>query len=165
MTGPWPVGTAATAAVVLCAAMAVLEGICAGNNVREFFRTLQFPRYSAPLWVWSIIGVAYYATFGFLAFRLLSAVQPSFLSRAALALLVGMMLGNALSNLVIFRARDLHLSAIIGYLFAGLDLILASCVLRLDPVGAAALAPYLVYRVYAVWWGRALARLNSGAKP
>jgi tryptophan-rich sensory protein len=102
----------------------------------------------------------YYATFGFIAFRLLSAVPPSFLARSALALIVAMMVGNALANLVIFRARNLHLSYVIGCVFAGLDVLLAVCVLRLDRFGAYVLVPYLVYRTYPVWWGRALAKLN-----
>ena len=152
--------TAAYAAVVLCATVAILEAICAGKNVRAFFQTLRFPRYSAPLWVWSIIGAVYYAIFGFVTFRLLSAVPPSFLARATLVLIVTMMIVNALSNLVIFRARDLHVSDMIGRVFAGLDVILAMSLVRLDTVAALVLVPYLVYRVYAVWWGRALAELN-----
>lgn len=152
--------TAASAAVVLCVSVAVLEGVCAGKNVRAFFDTVRFPRYSAPLWVWSIIGVMYYAIFGFVAFRFLSAVPPSFLAGATLVLIVGMMVGNALANLVIFRASNLHLSYVIGCAFAGLDVLLAICALRLDRVAASVLVPYLIYRIYAVWWGRALARLN-----
>ena len=64
-----------------------------------------------------------------------------------------MMLGTALANLVIFRSRDLHLGYVIGNVLAVLDVLLVCCVVRLDAVAAATLAPYLVYRVYAVWWG------------
>jgi tryptophan-rich sensory protein len=71
-----------------------------------------------------------------------------------------MMVGNALANLVIFRARNLHLSYVIGCAFAGLDVLLAIAALRLDRLAASVLVPYLIYRVYAVWWGRELARLN-----
>ena len=121
---------------------------------------MRCPRYSAPLWLWSIIGALYYALFGFLIFRLLSAVQPSLLARATLTLIVAMMVANALANLVIFRARNLHLSSAIGCAFVVLDVVLTICLLRLDMYGASALVPYLMYRVYAVWWGRALANLN-----
>jgi tryptophan-rich sensory protein len=129
--------------------------------VRAFFQTLRFPRYSAPLWVWSIIGVLYYGVFGFVAFRLLNSVPPSFLERITLALIVTMMIGNALANLVIFRARNLRVSYLIGCVFAALDVILVVCVLRLDGLAASALVPYLAYRVYGVWWGRELAKLNA----
>ena len=144
----------------MCGVAAALEGVCAGRNVRPFFDTLRFPPYSAPLWVWSIIGAVYYAIFGFVVFRLLSGVLPAALAGATLTLIVIMMLGNALANLVIFRTRDLHLSYLIGNVFAGLDVLLVGCVVRLDAVAAATLAPYLVYRAYAVWWGRALMKLN-----
>src|SRR5260370_16636 len=45
--------------VCLCAA--ALEGVCAGKNVKAYFAKLKWPRYAAPLWVWYIIGAAYYA--------------------------------------------------------------------------------------------------------
>lgn len=44
--------------LLICGTAAVLEGACAGKNVKAFFATLRFPRYSAPLWVWTIIGVS-----------------------------------------------------------------------------------------------------------
>lgn len=103
----------------MCGVAAALEGVCAGRNVRPFFDTLRFPPYSAPLWVWSIIGAVYYAIFGFVVFRLLSGVLPVALAGATLTLIVVMMLGNALANLVIFRSRDLHLSYVIGNVFCG----------------------------------------------
>jgi tryptophan-rich sensory protein len=151
---------AAWAAVAVCAVAAALEGVCAGRNIRAFFDTYRFPAYSAPLWVWSIIGAVYYAVFGFVVFRLLGAAPPTALTRATLTLIVAMMIGNALSNLVIFRARNLRLSYVIGCVFAGLDAVLLICVSQLDSVAASALVPYLVYRVYAVWWGRALMKFN-----
>jgi tryptophan-rich sensory protein len=60
----------------------------------------------------------------------------------------------------IFRARNLRLSYVIGCIFAGLDTVLLALVSRVDVLAAWPLLPYLVYRVYAVWWGRALVRLN-----
>ena len=153
--------TAAWATFTLCAVAAALEGVCAGRNVRGFFETLRFPRYSAPLWAWSIIGVIYYAIFGFVVFRLLSTAPRTALAGITLALIVAMMFGNALANLVIFRARNLHLSYVIGCVFAALDALLVGLVLQLDLVAAKALGPYLVYRFYAVWWGRALMKLNT----
>jgi hypothetical protein len=98
-----------------------------------------------------------------LRIRDISAAQRSaaaLFARVTLALIVGMMIVNGFSNLVIFRARNLRLSDRIGRAFAGLDVILEICLLRLDVVAALILSPYLVYRVYAVWWGRALAELN-----
>jgi len=152
--------TAAWVAATLCAVAAALEALCAGRNVRSFFETMCFPRYSAPLWAWSIIGALYYAIFGYVVFRLLSCAPTSVLTGATLTLIVSMMVGNALANLAIFRARNLHLSYVIGCVFAVLDVVLFGLMVSLDSVAAWALAPYLVYRAYAVWWGRALVRLN-----
>ena len=150
---------------LVCAVTAALEGVCAGKNVRMFFQTVRFPRYAAPLWAWSIIGAMYYAIFGVVLFRLLSGPPPSVLAGATLTLIIAMMLGNALANVVIFRARNLQLGYVIGWLYAGLDALLLGLLLQLDLVAAMALVPYLMYRVYALWWGRALVKLNGMNSP
>jgi tryptophan-rich sensory protein len=72
---------------------------------------------------------------------------------SALALIVFMMLVNALTNYVIFRAQNLWVSFLIGSVFPVLDITLFVLVLFLDAVAALSLVPYLIYRVYAVWWG------------
>jgi tryptophan-rich sensory protein len=70
------------------------------------------------------------------------------------------MLGNGLTNLAIFRYHNLRLSCTIGNLYALLDLVLVVLVARLDRAAAWSLTPYLAYRLYAVWWGYAIAELN-----
>jgi tryptophan-rich sensory protein len=111
--------------------------------------------------VWGIIGSLYYLIFWFVLYRLLRLDSDSALRGATLALLLFMMAANALTNYVIFRARNLRLSFIIDNLFPVMDMTLFLCLLRLDRVAAWALIPYLLYRVYAVWWGYSLWRLNS----
>jgi tryptophan-rich sensory protein len=147
--------------VGICAVAAALEGMCAGKNVKAFFATLRFPPYSAPLWVWSIIGALYYAIFCFVIYRILRLNSDSALRYAALTLILFMMVVNALTNYIIFRARNLRLSFIVGALFPILDVALFSCLIQLDTVGAWSLIPYLLYRIYAVWWGYGLWKLNS----
>jgi tryptophan-rich sensory protein len=102
----------------------------------------------------------YYAIFGYVVFRLLSSAPPSVLTGTMLTLIVLMMVGNGLANLAIFRARNLRLSYVIGCVFAILDAVLFGLAVLLDSIAALTLVPYLVYRVYAVWWGRALIKLN-----
>ena len=138
---------------------AAIEGVCAGRNVRSFFTTLKFPPYSAPLWVWSIIGGLYYVIFWFVTYRLLR-LDSSVMRRVALALVLFMMLVNALTNYIIFRAQNLRLSFIVGCLFPFMDIALLICLMLLDTIAACALVPYLIYRVYAVWWGYRLWDLN-----
>ena len=153
-------GYAILTSFVVCALAAALEGACAGRNVKGLFSTLKFPPYSAPLWVWSIIGGIYYLIFGFVAYRLLR-LYGSELRNAALALVLFMMTANGLSNYVIFRAQDLYRSFVIGSLFPVMDMTLLICLIQLDTTAAWALVPYLIYRVYAVWWGYALWKANT----
>jgi len=137
-----------------------LEGICAGRNVKSFFSTLKFPPYSAPLWVWSIIGGLYYVIFWFVCYCLLR-LDTSALRSAALALVLFMMIVNALTNYIIFRARNLRISFVIGCLFPIMDIALLLCVVQVHTIAAWALVPYLIYRVYAIWWGYRLWDLNQ----
>jgi tryptophan-rich sensory protein len=149
-----------TSAVVICAAAAVLEGFSAGKNVRRFFAEIRQPKYSVSLVVWSVIGGLYYAVFGFVLYRLFALTEPSSLRIFAIVLIVVMMVLNGVSNWVIFRARDLRSAFLIGALFPALDLVLLSCLLRLDATAARALIPYLIYRVYGLYWGYALWKAN-----
>lgn len=144
-------------------ATAALEGICAGDQVKPFYAQLRFPRYSAPLWVWAIIGAMYYAIFGLILYRVLRLEAETTLRMATLALILFMMVANALANLVIFRRRDLRMSFLIGAVAPVFDLALLACLLGLDARAAWALAPYLGYRVYGVWWGYEVWRLNPSA--
>src|SRR5689334_24746146 len=103
--------------VFICGMAAAIEGACAGKNVKVFFATLRFPRYSAPLWVWTIIGGAYYLIFLSIIYRLLRLKNYPVRWYAAVGLIVLMMTVNGLSNYVIFRARNFYLSFVIGSSF------------------------------------------------
>ena len=149
--------------LLICGTAAVLEGACAGKNVKAFFATLRFPRYSAPLWIWTIIGVIYYVIFFWIIYRLLRLDNYPVRWYAAGGLIVLMMTVNGLSNYVIFRARNLYLSFVIGAVFPVLDLTLFALLMTLDQPAALALTPYLLYRVYAIFWGYGLWRMNQPA--
>lgn len=154
-------GYAILTSIGICAAAAALETVCAGRNVKSFYSELRFPRFSAPLWVWGIIGALYYVIFWFVLYRLLRVDSYSALRYVALALISFMMVTNALTNYVIFQARNLRLSFIIGNLFPVMDIALFICVTWLDRMAAWSLIPYLLYRIYAVWWGYRVWKLNS----
>lgn len=153
-------GYALLVSLGICGVAAALEGACAGSGVKSFFASLKVPPYSAPLWVWYIIGVGYYATFFFILFRILSLNTDSALKPLTLALVVFMMTANALWNYLFFRARKLRLAVVAGSLAPLFDVALLICLIQLDRLAAWALVPYLIYRVYAVWWGYALWKLN-----
>jgi tryptophan-rich sensory protein len=83
----------------ICAVAAALEGVCAGKNVKSFYAELRFPRYSAPLWVWAIIGGLYYVIFCFVLYRLLRLDSDSAIKNLALALILFVMVATYLCQL------------------------------------------------------------------
>ena len=152
--------------IVVCILAATLEGICAGKNVKSYFVELRWPAYSAPLWVWYGIGGFYYLIFFFILYRVLRIDRDSSLRLGTLGLILFMMAVNALWNYVFFRARNLFVAFIGSSLFPIFDIALLLGLLRLDRIAAWALLPYLIYRIYGVWWGFGLWKLNgrSGSK-
>jgi len=154
---------AALVSIGFCLGAAALEGVCAGKNVKAYFAKLKWPRYAAPLWVWYIIGAVYYVIFFFVLFRLLRLEVKSILKTATLGLVLLMMLANALWNYVFFRAQNLFAGFVSGSLAPILDFTLFICLIQLDKTAAWALMPYLIYRLYAVWWGYELWKLNRPA--
>ncbi len=144
----------------VCMLAAGLEGLCAGNNVKSYFASIRSPSYAPPLWVWYIIGIGYYATFFFILYRILSLNSDSILKPTILSLVGFMMTANALWNYVFFRARKLFLAFVAGSAAPVFDAALLICLVGLDRVAAWSLVPYLLYRVYAVYWGYALWKLN-----
>ena len=147
-------------AIGLCVLAAALEGLCARQNVKSYFATLRSPSFAAPLWAWYIIGIVYYATFFFILYRILSLNTDSRLKLATLSLIIFMMVANALWNYVFFRARKLFFAFMAGSIAPVFDVALFICLLGLDRVAAWSLVPYLLYRVYALYWGYALWKLN-----
>lgn len=154
-------GSAILVSIAACMVAAALEGLCAGKNVKSFFTKLRFPPYSAPLWLWSVIGGLYYLIFCFVIYCLLRVASDSTLGFIALTLVSLMMIVNALTNYLIFRAQDLRLSYIVGAIFPVMDIALFIFLVLLDKEAAWVLIPYLLYRIYAIWWGYWLWKLNG----
>ena len=152
--------TAVLISLGICLVAAVLEGLCAGKGVKEYFGKLKFPRYSAPLWVWYIIGGVYYLVFFFVIYRILRHNTDHVLTQATLVFILFMMVLNALWNYVFFRAQNLFVSFIVASLFPLLDVFLLILLIELDKLAAWALVPYLIYRVYGVWWGYGFWKAN-----
>jgi tryptophan-rich sensory protein len=154
-------GTSAVlASVGICVIGAAWEGIAAGNNIKTFFAKLRFPPYSAPLWVWYIIGALYYATYGFILYRILRSDSPSLLKPIAFTLGLIIMAANGFWNYTFFRAQRLLFGFVVGVLYSLVAFALFACLLNLDRVAAWAQVPYLLYLVYAYRWSRGLLKLN-----
>ena len=147
----------------VCVIAAALEGVCAGKNVKSYFAKLQFPPYSAPLWVWYIIGGLYYAICFFVIYRILRRDSDSALRHATFTLILFMMAVNAFWNYLFFRTQNLFHSLIVGILYPIITIALLICLIQLDKVAAWSLVPYLLYQIYAFWWGYGLWKINGQA--
>lgn len=145
----------------ICVIGAVLEGTAAGNKIKPLFAKLRFPSYSAPLWVWYIIGVLYYATYGFILYQIFRYTGASALKPIALTLVLVIMAANAFWNYLFFRRERLFHSFVLGLLYSVVALALFACLLQFSPVAAWAQVPYLIYMIYAFRWSRGLLKLNG----
>ena len=145
----------------ICAGAAALEGVAAGRDVRARFAELQLPRFSPPLAMWIAIGLGYYVVCFVVLLRLLSLDSASTQRAVALGLLIAAMLINAAWGWLFFRLKNMRASYLTYLPYGIIILALATLLLRIDPGSALVLLPYLVYLIYAAWWGRALWRLNG----
>jgi tryptophan-rich sensory protein len=151
---------ATLSALLICIAAAALEGAFAGSGVRQRLAALRMPPYSPPFIVWLVIGLAYYVIC-FVVLRHLLANRPGTFPGIALALLIVVLLANALWNLLFFRRRDLRASFIAFIPYAGVVVALAVALTHIYPFGAALFMCYCIYLLYATWWGYRLWLLNS----
>jgi translocator protein len=147
-------------AFATCLAAAALEGVLAGRGVKRRLAQLRQPRYSPPFALWLVIGVCYYLICFVILARLINSA-PSPLRGAALALVVALLIGNAIWNLVFFRLKSVEASAIVLMAYLAVALILAILLRRVDPVSSWVFLPYLMYLAYAIWWSLSIRRLNE----
>jgi tryptophan-rich sensory protein len=154
------VNSSAAIALAICAAGAALEGLTAGTGVRQRFAELRLPRYSPPLALWVAVGILYYAVCFIVAYRLLrGSLDP--VRSFPLALLLALMLANALWNYLFFRCKTLAASATAFLPYGLLALVLFISLLGVDRVASWAFLLYLIYLPYAAWWLFALRRANT----
>lgn len=162
MSFPLSFRTAFAISLTICLCAALLEGLFAGRNVKATFAGLRFPRYSLPLWAWFAVGAAYYVLFFTIVFRILRTSDRTILAAVTLVLAVKMMFINAFWNLLFFRLRSVLLSLVLGIPYGLIAIVLFGCLLTFDRAAALTLSPYLVYLLYANYWGYQLWKLNRG---
>jgi hypothetical protein len=148
-------------ALSICLAAAIAEGALSGTGVKARIGELRNPGFGPTVWVWVLIGMAYYVLF-FFVLRSLLTLQPTIhWTVAAIALTTLLLILNAGWNWVFFRKKNLRWS----FLFFGPYLtvaLLLAVVLRLlgNPLLPWYLL-YLAYLVWATWWSYRVWRLNS----
>ncbi len=67
---------------------------------------------------------------------------------------------NALWNYVFFRIQNLLYSFVLSLLYGSVTIALFISLINLDTSAALALAPYLIYSLFALYWGYKLWKLN-----
>lgn len=147
-------------AFLICAAAAAFEGLCAGSDPMGKLRAHKQPGWSPPVWVWVLIGIAWYGICFIGLARLLS-VWPE--TKLPVVLLIALMLVNAGANIPTFRMQrlDLALAFFIPYWPLLAAFLWAVC--PLDRLTCTLFALYAVYQVYAAAWGYQLWRMNRPA--
>src|SRR5687767_1098004 len=119
---------AAIISLAICAGAAGLEGICAGKGVKRRMAELRRPSFSPPLSVWIAIGVMYYVACFVVLYQLVNSDPHSAATRAALVMILTIMVINALWNYLFFRRNDARASFLLGVPYAllvlGLEIVL-----------------------------------------
>jgi len=156
-----PLATALTA-LAICAGAATLEGLFAGPGVRQRLAEVHRPRYSPPFGIWIVIGFGYYAICFTLLFRLLRSGLGTPRHKTAVALVILVLLVNAIWNYYFFRRKDLWRSLLLNVPYVLIAFGLGFTLFRLNDGSGWIFVPYLVYLPYAVWYGYATWRLNGG---
>ena len=148
-------------AFAICAAAAGFEAWCAGKDPMAELRKLRQPAWAPPVWVWIVIGIAWYAA----CFTALARLLPYAATRPVpVVLLIVLMFANGAVNLLQFRLRRLDLALLS---FPPYWVILGAflfTVWPLDRTTAVLFSIYAGYQGYAVAWGYALWRLNAGTE-
>lgn len=142
---------------------ALAEAIAAGTRQREVFAGLRFPKYSPPLRVWYVVGGFYYGICFLVLWRVLRLPVDSSLRAAALGLVLAFIGMNAVWNVAFFRLRNLKLSYYFSVLYSLVALVAFVVLLLTDRVAAVVFIPYVLYLVYANYWGFNLWKLNEHA--
>jgi len=130
-----------------------------GRQGPAFLKSLRQPRFAPKLWIWSLIGLAYYAACFFAMYRLLS-LRPAHWS-LALALILVVLTANAAWNYVFFRLRDLRASFWFLMPYAVVVATLIAVLAGADFYSAIAFAGYGGYLMYAAWFSYQTWKLNS----
>ncbi|HEX4738611.1 MAG TPA: tryptophan-rich sensory protein [Allosphingosinicella sp.] len=147
-------------AFAICAAVALVEGLCAGSDPMAQLRATRQPRWSPPAWLWVLIGIVWYA----ICFTALVRLLPLWPNhKTAILLLCALMLANAGANILQFRMKRLDLAFFFLFPYWLLLAALMLATRSLDGATFALFGVYCLYQPYAAAWAYRLWRLNVPA--
>ena len=147
-------------ALAVCVLAAASEGILAGKGAMNWLATLRQPRFAPPPWAWIIIGVLYYLICLLVLSRLLGIAADPF-RNLSIALMLALLVTNALFNYVLFERRNLLASVAIFVPYDLIAIALTIALFLLDRTAALVFIPYVAYLIFANIWGYVLWRLNQ----
>lgn len=146
-------------AFLVCLLAVVAEGLLAGNRVREHLRQIRVPHASPPLWLWIVIGLAYYVICFTILFRLLARASGTGRD-VGVAILVLLLAANAFWNYLFFRAKNYFACLVFSLGYGVLAVALLLLLANVDRTSALVLLPYVAYLVYAGRLQVSIWRLN-----
>ncbi len=149
-------------AALICVVAAALEGLCAGRDPLGQLGALRQPSWSAPAWLWVLIGIAWYAIC-FVALVRLLPLWPH--EPFPLIFLLMLMALNALANIPMFRMRRLDLALAFFAIYWPVLAAFLWFVYPLDAPTFVLFMAYSVYQLYAAAWGYQLWRMNRPGEP
>jgi tryptophan-rich sensory protein len=132
-------------ALLLCVAVAGLEGLIGAGGLPGWYSNLDKPGWHLSTTAFVLVAVLVYAMDGFIVYRLLRSRPLQHTRALALAMLIAVMLYNAAWNAVLFRTEDL----MIGLLGLGGFLVLLSILQAV--LIACDRASATVHAVYIAW--------------
>lgn len=148
-------------ALALSLGMAILGGVFTGNQLTQWFATLQKPRLQLPLWAFISVGIIVYLFDTVIAYRLLTAVPDQIDRTIALTALVVVMLYNELWNIVLFRWQNTFAGFLGVLAFLAPLVILQVTLFLVESVSAWLVLVYMVWVIgYDIPWAYTLWRLN-----
>lgn len=151
------------AAIAVPVLFALLGTALIGGSLGGWYEALEKPWFLVPLWTFYIVGVAYYALFATVLYRILVHVGDRRGRRTALALTIGVLLLNELWNYAFFGLE----STLAGFLGVVVFLVpltaLIATLRKHERFSARLVAAYWIWVLYDVIWTYALWRLDVAA--
>ncbi len=157
----WPRIGPLLAAIATCVLFAVFGAALVGQSLGGWYGSLDKPWFLVPLWVFYIVGVAYYVLFATVLYRVLVHVDDRRGRVASLSLTFLVLMLNELWNYVFFGLESTLAGflGIVGFLVALTMLLLT--LRRYDRLSAGLVVVYWIWVFYDLLWALALWRLNG----
>ena len=146
--------------LTLCTISIIIEAVSATKSGRQWFESLQQPRFSPFLKAWYFVGAVYYILFAIVGYRQFT-TGATFTS-ISIILLAAIMVINGMSNFIIFKYHSLKWFYLVLYPFAVLLFSLIVVLWRdKDYISVALSSLYFAWLFFDLYWAYNLWKLNE----